>query len=246
MRLEDAAHNEGQLVLTPVRDALEGATSVADAAQIVTEAFFERYEGQVALARMFVAAPLHSLRGPWRSLAEDAAAARGVADSVDSDTLVLSLLGTCGSDAAWCDRLQSQGHAFIPLVDADTVRSAPMIAQLFLELGLPVDWVEEEPAIRVDALLNIAGTFFVEDARTALDSEGRKIIAAQDFVEANDIRSVLGVGGSWSDGTFFCFIAFTHEQLTREVAQAMVSLSEVFHRVTVNNLEAGRLFPAAA
>lgn len=168
---------------------------------------------------------------------------RGVADTLEPSTLVLSLLGTYGDEPAWRDRTKSDNHAFVPLASAETVRAAPMIAQLFLELGLPLDWVEEEDQIRVDSLPNIDGAFFVDDARQAVDSEGRKIIGARDFVHEHGIRSVFGVGGSWSDGTLFCLIAFTTEELTRDTAQKMLSFSELFHRLTVATREANRLFP---
>jgi hypothetical protein len=53
------------------------------------------------------------------------------------------------------------------------------------------------------------GTFYVQDARTAVDSLGRHVIAARDFAQEFAIRTVFGMGGAYVDGTmavaiFFC------------------------------------------
>ena len=45
-----------------------------------------------------------------------------------------------------------------------------------------------------------AGLFFVEDASRATDHHGRKIIAAQEFVDTYRVKAVFGIGGAYVAG----------------------------------------------
>ncbi len=54
----------------------------------------------------------------------------------------------------------------------------------------------------------------VEDARTARTGEGHVLVTAQNFVQANGVRSVVALGGRYLNGTAIALILFTREQLT--------------------------------
>ena len=61
----------------------------------------------------------------------------------------LCLVGTHGTQPAWCDVRQSQGHAAIPL-DAETIASAPMLSRLFEQMGVePVGRASSEVAAEI-------------------------------------------------------------------------------------------------
>ena len=70
-----------------------------------------------------------------------------------------------------------------------------MISRLLKELGVPLDWVDGHDSSMIEkTMARSAGLFFVEDASEATDQEGRKIIAAQDFVSQYGVKGVFGIG----------------------------------------------------
>jgi hypothetical protein len=85
-------------------------------------------------------------------------------------------------------------------------------------------------------------TFFVPDAREALDARARHVIGAQDFVERYDIRSVFGMGGASVNGVLAIAIAFTTESLDEPTVNRFPSLIGSFKIATTSLCQSGLLY----
>lgn len=125
----------------------------------------------------------------------------------------LTLLGTAGIMPSWNSRHLSGSHRAIALTSIEVVERAPMIANLFRQLGCDLDWVVKpnpEVLMVTQPALNV---FFIPDAR------GSEFIPSQsDFVTPYGIRSVIGFGGILPKGDLFVCILFSRSTLSREIA----------------------------
>ena len=159
-------------------------------------------------------------------------------------TVILSLLGTRGRESEWNDRRTSQGHAGIPLASAEFIDSIPMVSRLLKELGAGIDWIDKEDTkIVVRTKGNMAGVFFVLDAKTATDHQGRKIISAQDFVEEYGVKTVFGFGGLYGVGnTFITTIFFSNETLERWQVEQLMFFINMFKSATTVLVLQGKIF----
>lgn len=224
--------------------ALLEATSLQGAAQIFARLLYEEFEESIVLARLFVTLSLQDL--PTRDQAFITALARTkeIRPLLSDKTQVLSLLGTYGAESAWNDRYQSQGHLGIPLVTANFIESIPMVSRLMTDMGINSDSFDKlEPQILIKNLGRAAGVFYVRDAQTWLDKRNRKIVSAQDFVAANNIKTVFGLGGSYLNGSFVTVIIFTRETLAQSQAEAFMLLINTFKTATMSLVMDGMLFP---
>ena len=132
----------------------------------------------------------------------------------------------------------------IPLVTANFVESIPMVARLMTDMGIGTDWFDKlEPDILVKNLGRAAGVFYVRDAKTWLDGRNRKIVSAQDFVTAHDIKTVFGLGGSYLNGSFVIMIMFTRETIEQSQAEAFMPLVSTFKTATLSLVMDGAIFP---
>lgn len=137
-----------------------------------------------------------------------------------ADMRCLALLATVGDEDAWNDRRRSAGHQAIPLPSAAVVERAPMVAELFRALGIALEHVVKPPASIVHDLEGKSyGVFHVRDARHS------PYIPAQDFVERNHVRSVVGFGGSLKTGDFFATILFARTAVTTKAADRFRTLA---------------------
>ncbi len=165
------------------------------------------------------------------------------ADDLRQTTPVLSLIGSCGQEQSWCDRRRSKGHVGIPLISSAFVRDIPMISRLLKELGVPVDWVDSHDSeMIVETTGSATGLFYVDDAATAVDSQERKIITAQDFVSQYGVKSVFGMGGSYSTGQIAVVVVFSRNQIPRPLAERFLSLAAFFIGRTTEHVQLGRIF----
>jgi len=224
--------------------ALQGAEHLQAAAQGCARLLYDEFQESIVLARLFITLPLKDL--PTRDQAFITALARTkqIRPLLGDKTQVLSLLGTYGAQTAWHDRYQSQGHLGIPLVTANFIESIPMVSRLMTDMGINADSFDRlEPDILVKNLGRAAGVFYVRDAKTWLDGRNRKIVSAQDFVAANDIKTVFGLGGSYLNGSFVTMIIFTRETIEQAQAEAFMSLVNAFKTATQSLVMDGAIFP---
>lgn len=140
--------------------------------------------------------------------------------SFSDGTPCLVLLGSAGDLPNWNSRHLSEGHKAIPIPSVEVIERAPMIANLFRQLGVDLEWlVEPKPSILLmqQRTFNV---FFVPDA------VGSELIPAQHgFVLQHQIRSVVGFGGILPSGEVFVGILFLKISIPREVAVMFSSVA---------------------
>lgn len=229
------------------RDRLQAELGVCEhlqeAAQKCARLLHEEFHESIVLARVFVTLPFKDLAAPVKTFVTDLADAKGLRAQLRDDTQVLSLLGTHGAEPEWNDRLNSRGHLGIPLLSASFIESIPMVARMMSDMGIGSDWFDKlEPDILVRSLGRAAGVFYVRDAKTWLDRQNRKIVSAQDFVEAHDVRTVFGLGGNYLNGSFVTVIIFTRETLEQSRVESFMSLVNTFKGATISLVMNGAIF----
>lgn len=133
----------------------------------------------------------------------------------------LSLLATRGTVQEWNDVRSSQGHRAIPLPSTAVVSRAPMIAQLFKQMGVDLARVlQPAPGLVADATKRTFNVFHVENARGS-----PHIPAQRDFVERHGVESVVGFGGVLPWGEHFAVILFSRAHITPKVAHRFKALA---------------------
>jgi hypothetical protein len=217
-----------------VEAEISAAQHMDAAAQTMARTLFEHFPDSIALVRAFVTVPLDELPPPNLAFVRGLADRTGILADLKPTTQVLSLIGTFGTQDAWCDRRRSQGHIGIPRVSAAFVDGIPMVSRLLQQLGMELGWLERgDTAIIGKVLGSATGVFFVGEASEETDRQGRKVIAAQDFVAEHHIRSVFGFGGAYFGGSIVTFILFCTRTIDRAVAQRFAPLANLFKGATV-------------
>ena len=118
-----------------------------------------------------------------------------------------------------------------------------MLARLLKELGVDLTWLDAATDLNARRLIGgFNGVFFVDDAATAQDNLGRKIIPAQDFVEEQGVKTVFGMGGFYPDNTLIVIIVFARERLTRTHVERFTSLISLIKGETFGLVRARKIF----
>jgi hypothetical protein len=243
MRIDQATSSTTNELWADVEPAVRGASSLEEAAQELAKAFHERFEESVVIARVFVTVPFGELPASNHEFVRNLAESAGAADDLRPDTPVLSLIGTHGQEDNWQDRRSSQGHVGIPLISSAFVGAIPMISRLLKELGVPLDWVDRHDSeMIIRTMGSSAGLFFVDDAGDATDHQGRKIIAAQDFVAEQGVKSVFGAGGAYPEGQIIVLVVFCRDSFTRAIAERFLSVTNLFMSQTASLAQPARVF----
>jgi hypothetical protein len=153
-------------------------------------------------------------------------------------------MGTSGARPEWNDRTASRGHLGIPLASAEFVGAIPMIARLLSEFGLDIVGLGEGGATIVRSKVgNLSAMFYVADARTETDDQGRLIISAQDFVAEHGVRTVFGFGGAYMlERSYVAVILFAREAVEPERARELAPLSSALKAATLRLVDQGRFF----
>jgi hypothetical protein len=152
----------------------------------------------------------------------------GAAGKLTATTMTLSLAGTSGLAPPWNDRRKSEGHVSIPLLTREFVEALPMVTRLMNDIGAGLAWIDKGETSLFEEVLG-SKVFFVANAAEALDSNGRRIIPAGEFVSKFGVRTVFGMGGSYLDGkTLAALILFTNEPLTMEKVRPFSTLMPSF------------------
>lgn len=222
-----------------------GAKSFAQAAQIYTDLFWERLRESIILARVFATVPFGKLPEKNQSFVKNLAKSAGIAELIHQETPVLSLMGTRGLEPQWNDAKSSQGHVGIPLASADFIDAIPMMSRLLKQMGLGLDWIDRrDTELVAKSIGTTAGVFFVRDAAEETDVQGRKIIAAQDFVKKYGVKTVFGLGGGFvGSPTFMTSIIFCNEQLDKERAESFMPQVNRMKVSTMALVKEGRMVP---
>ncbi|MFN2453191.1 MAG: hypothetical protein ABR577_03125 [Pyrinomonadaceae bacterium] len=226
-----------------IQAELTGCAHLQDAAQRCVRLLYEEFEESIVLARLFVTLPFRSLPARDKSFVEDLAGAKNITPLLHEKTPVLSLLGTYGVQAEWTDRYKSKWHLGIPLVTASFVESIPMVSRLMNDMGIELDGLDRSGSdILVKSLGQTAGVFYVRDAKTQVDPQNRKIVSAQDFVAAHDIKTVFGLGGSYLNGSFVTIIIFARESVEQSHAERFMLLINTLKIATMSLVMQEKIF----
>jgi hypothetical protein len=226
-----------------VEPRVRGAGNLAAAAQELAKELHLRFEASVALVRVFFTVPFGSLPEDRQEFVRGLARPSGSVADLKSTTPVLSLIGTHGDEEDWNDLGKSRGHLGIPLISSQFVGAIPMISRLLREMGVPLDWIDTHDAAEIQKTLGESSSlFFVDDAGAATDDQGRKIIAAQDFVAGFKIQSVFGIGGAYSGGEILVTVVFNHDHFGRENAEQFLPLVTLFKSNTERLVAQRRIF----
>ena len=144
-------------------------------------------EHQLALVRFYKTHPYRDLEPDLRMFARTALGAA----PRDEGLKCLTLLASAGVENDWNDRRRSRAHRAIPLASASMVERAPMIAQLFEQMGMNIGHLlDTDGSVVPDSEGRTFNIFYVEKAA------GSPYIPAQpDFVTQYGIESVVGFGG---------------------------------------------------
>ena len=206
-----------------LRAAIEGARSVQKAAERACAFLYEAFttdagERAAPLVRVYVTHPYNDLP------ADDQRFARNLLEGPVSRwpaLRCLTLLGTRGDQPEWNDRTGSRGHRAIPLPTASIVEQAPMIAQLFLQMGVELSSVVKPASALVGDVTK--KTYNVFHVPRAADSP--YIPAQADFVREHGIESVVGFGGALPWGEHFAAVLFSRAPVSAAVASRFKSFA---------------------
>ena len=189
-----------------LRQMDEGARNMEEVANKIVrylhDNMTDKQTGQrsFALVRLFKTHPYSELDP---GLQQFAAGVLG-SDPEQPSIKCLTLLATAGSKDEWNSRKTSNGHKAIPLASAEMVKKFPMVSNLVEQLGLEVtDVLNPDPGMLVDTDQKTYGVFHVPNA---LGSD--YIVAQDEFVKPEGIKSVLGFGGLLPSGNLFVVIMF--------------------------------------
>ncbi len=231
-------------VISKVKDRVANCASLEDAAQRMVDLIYKEYIDSLVLLRLYATVPYGKLPAFNRAFVTQLAQANHIADQIKDTTMILSLLATRGVQAPWNDRRKSHGHVGIPLASAAFIDQIPMMSRMLKEVGLDLSWIERRDTnMIIEAMGRASGIFYVENAATAVDSQKRKIIAAQDFVTANQVKTVFGLAGGYATNpVFITLIAFTRETMAKSQAALFTPMISNFKAATMRLATSGVYF----
>lgn len=223
------------------------ATAVVPLEQVTqrcSEAFYEAFQESIVLVRMFITLPYGQLPAEERVFADGVAQKKNVQGAVPSDSLALTLLGTRGTNPAWSDRRVSQSYRAIPLVSVALVESMPMTAKLFRTIDPNLSWLAAKDHKIAEKAWGAgpAGLFFVEDAATSLDAQGRKVIPVQGFVQEYGVKTVFGIARSYRERVLFAMLVFLRHSMSRERGRDFFPIATTLRSPTLRAIDAGTVF----
>jgi len=244
-KLDERSWRESLIFRDSVREVLRECSSLEEASQRLVETLYGEFRESIVLTRCFATVHYGALPPENQGFVDELARSKGITSEISAKTPVLSLLGTQGVQPAWNDRRQSEGHVGIPLTSASFVESIPMISRLLKELDVKLDWLSDVESIGLsekELAGGWIGVFYVREAASARDSEGRFIIPAQDFVAQNGIQTVFGLGGIYAQGTLFTLLVFTRDLIDKAKIADYTPLVPLIVANTSHLVREGKIF----
>jgi hypothetical protein len=226
-----------------VRTAASQARALDAVAQRCAEGLFASL-GNSVLIRVYATCRFGGLPALDQERVGAFAERAGVTGAMTANSPVLSLMGTAGILPEWRDRRASKDLVGIPLVGPSLGESIPMIASLMSQLSPDSQWAGPEAAtdIIIKSMGRMGAVCHVPDAATSRDRRERLIVPAQDLVRAHQIKSVIGIGGAYMDGTVCAFMLYTRESVRREQAERLMPMINYFKMATMFLVNAGKRF----
>ncbi len=206
-----------------------GFNCLEELAQFISSSLYKKFEDFAVLSRVYVSFPYGILPQKNKNFVNDLTESLNVQDRLNDETPILSLMGTSGIEPAWNDRKNSKGHVGIPLISSTFIDGIPMMARLLNELGVDIEDLQNEDGVTdltSDIFGSQQGIFYVADAAAMEDSQGRKIIAAQDFVEKYGVKTVFGFGGKIpNQNAYTVAVLFTKASIPEIKARLSLTLN---------------------
>ncbi len=229
---------------TNIEQQAAGKVFLDEIAQSITNTIYQYFEESVVLVRLYVTMPYGQLSPIGTNFVNGLAQATNNNEFINPKTPILSLMGTSGKEPEWNSRLQSKGHVAIPLISKEFIDGIPMMARLLRDLGLNIDGLDkDDQKLTSNVLSNLQGLFLVENAATKIDDLGRKIIAAQDFVQQYGVKSVFGLGGKLTiANNFVVLVCFTKEDLEKTKSSMFLLLNSPIKSLVQKAVMANKLF----
>jgi hypothetical protein len=206
--------------------AVIGSTSNLEDACVASTALMFRTLPEMALVRIFLAAPMRMLDGFATTFARDLAERSGRGDQLRADTPVLALMGSHGIHPDWCSRRTSVDHVAIPLLSSEFAGSIPMISRALDQLELGTAWLDHsgKPLLQASDGRNV---FYVAAPEQERDELGRLVIPGQEFVRQYQIRTVFGLCTQYSTQTMpLILLAFSRAQLPIETVWELAPIMD--------------------
>jgi hypothetical protein len=174
-------------------EAYANGSTLQEAFQKTVSTLYENFKESIVLARIYQLMTYKDLPESDKRFVTNLATNLNIADKIQNESPVLSLMATAGKESKWNNRENSSGHLGIPFISEPFVRGIPMMLALLQATGLEIPGVGKLKADVAMPFFN-QGVFLVEDATKEMDDKGRLIIPAQDFVKEHNVKSVLGFG----------------------------------------------------
>jgi hypothetical protein len=224
-------------------ERLPHAATFEEAAQSTVDALYSVFRPSLVLVRTFITVPYRRLPADIQRSASEFSRSLGADALLKPDTLVLTLAGSAGREQSWSGRKTSRRHQGIPLISSRFVESSPMVALLLRQVGMGLDWIDTGDVSLIDHGV-ASRLFYVPDAATTMDPQGRKVIPDQDFVRTHGVKTVFGLGGSYimSQNALMALVAFCCEPVPRNVASWFSTITTRLVARTFSGVQAGQLF----
>jgi hypothetical protein len=214
-----------------------------DITAAVVGELYEQFADSLVMVRAFITVPFEYLPERQREFARELARSVQLEALLNSNTPVHSLLATRGCIDDWNDPRKSRGHVAIPLLSEAFVDSIPMMSRLLKELGLSLTWVHDPGAVLLRQTIGAeVGYFHVEDAPSATDELGRKIIAAQEFVSNYGVKSVFAVGGVVFGGAVLVLIFFSRDRVEPRIVRTFMPLTNFLKAAMISQCSLSKAF----
>jgi len=227
-----------------VEEELKDFESFQPASQKFIDILYEDLIASAVLFRVFATVELEKLPAKEKDFVLDLARVRGFLSELQPETLVVTLLGSRGKRPQWNHRLRSERHLAIPLTSASFIKTIPMVSRLMGDMGTGLDWVQkQERNMIVTSMGRMARVLYVEDALETRTGDGFDVIPDRSFVTENRVRTVLGLGGAYLNGTIVAVVLFTSELVPQDRVEKLMPVMHGFKIATMKTVMQGKIFP---
>jgi hypothetical protein len=246
----DPFEGAGQVVLRRELDrACASARNLADFAQLACTAVHERAGGRIGLLRCFLVGRLADQPAGNQAFAREWMRRQDEPTLLLPTTPTLALIGTAGIDPGWNDRKRSVGHLAIPMVSKELVARMPLVASLFDQLGVGLDWLAApNPGVVREVGQRAEQQFFVADiskllaARQAKGAKEGKAVGGKRVLQSQ-LRCGFGAASSYmTQDAFLIVVGFAERALDARAASLATMLARYVRAGTYRMVDAGRWF----
>ncbi len=242
-RIASYSVQEVSALRSRIEAELKQCLSFQEASQKFVDVLYQELRGSAVLFRVFATVELDQLPDREKDFARELARVRGFLPELDPKTPVLTLLGTRGRHLPWNDRLRSERHLAIPLGSASFIKTIPMVTRLIGDMGTGLDWVQKQQGnMIVNSMGRMARVLYVENAVSARTADGFYVVPDRDFVAGNGVRTVVGLGGAYLNGTLVAVVLFTSELVPEDRVERLMPVLHGFKVATMKLVMQRKLF----